>query len=414
MAQVVIIGGGVAGVCSAHYLLEAGHQVTLVERDEICAGSSYGNAGLIVPSHSVPLAAPGMIAKGVKWMFRPDSPFYIKPRLDGALLHWLWRFYRASRPDRMQRGLAVIRDLSLASRHLYDDLARLDGVYFDFAARGNLTVANTPAGLAGLVHEAQILQAAGVDAEVVGPKRMAELEAAVQIKALGGVYFAQDAHLSPDRFVRGLGAHVQARGGTIVSGQEVSGFVAQGRRIRGLQTVDGTQIPVADQVVLAGGSWSPGLAKMVQVDLPIQPAKGYSITCRQPPACPTTPIMLAEAKVGITPMGERLRLAGTLELAGMDFSINARRVEAIRRSVPQYLPQLQGLDEIEVWRGLRPCTPDGLPFLGRARTWDNLTVAAGHAMIGISLGPITGRLVAQVVAGLDTEIPIEALRLDRF
>ena len=240
------------------------------------------------------------------------------------------------------------------------------------------------------------------------------MEPNTRIDAIGGVYFAQDAHLSPARFVRGLAQYAAQQGVEIHTSTEVLGFERDGGRIATVRTTRGDFAP--SEVVLAGGPWSPDMARDLQLKLPIQPAKGYSITFKRPAKCPTLPIMLAGARVGVTPMGDTLRCAGTLELAGLDFSINKRRVEAILQAVPRYLPDLDPaqLELIEIWRGLRPCTPDGLPFLGRSRACKNLTVAAGHAMIGVSLGPITGKLVSQLVSKEEPEVDLSALAVERF
>ena len=251
-----------------------------------------------------------------------------------------------------------------------------------------------------------------IEPQILDRAQVCELEG-MEVSVEGGVYYPQDAHLVPDRFVRGMGAHLVRQGAEVLSETEVLGLVREGRRVGLAQTTRGDFAPA--EVVLAAGSWSPLLAEHLGLRLPIQPAKGYSITFKKPALCPAAPLLLGEAKVGVTPMGELLRFAGTLELAGLNLSISQRRVEAILRAVPTYLPQVDParLELIEVWRGLRPCTPDGLPFLGRAPGYENLTVAAGHATIGLSLGPITGKLVSQVICAAP-EFDPSLMRLERF
>ena len=412
--DVLIIGGGAIGVCSAYYIHKLGRKVALIDRGEVCSGCSYGNAGLVVPSHNVPLAAPGVISKGLRWMFNPESPFYIKPRFDLELFSWLWKFYRACDTGHVRRARPILRDLSLASVRLFEELAGLDGLDFGFERRGLLMLFKSEKGLEEGAEEARGAQEVGLEGRLLDAGEVRELEPGVRFEVAGGVFYPQDAHLTPDRFVRGLARHVEQKGVEVHASTEVLGLEASGRRIAAVQTTRGDF--VADEVVLAGGSWSPGIAQDLKIDLPIQPAKGYSITFKRPPACPALPFVLAEAKVGVTPMGDALRFAGTLELAGHDTSINRPRVQAILRSVSDYLPDLdpKRLELIEVWRGLRPCTPDGLPFLGRSRAYKNLIVAAGHAMIGISLSPITGRLVSQLVAKERPSIDLSALNVERF
>ena len=412
-ADVLIIGGGAIGVCSAHYLSERGRKVILVEKGDICSGSSYGNAGLVVPSHSIPLPTPGVISKGLKWMLNPESPFYIKPRFDLEFFSWLWKFRAACKAPNMLRTMPVIRDLSLASLNLFKELAQ--DLEFGFKQKGWLVLFRTEQGLREGIEEAHLLQSIGLEAPVLSADEAAKMLPGKRVQTCGAVYYPQDSQLLPAQFVKGMASRAEQNGVEIHTGTEVLGFEANGSRVRKVQTTRGDF--EASEVVLAGGSWSPVIARNLGIRLPIQAAKGYSITVKCPPERQLpVPVMMAEAKTGITPMGEDLRFAGTLELAGLDLSINRRRVDAIINNVPKYLPDLnpKQMDLVEIWRGLRPCTPDGLPFLGRSPAYENLIVAAGHAMIGISLSPITGRLVSQLVAGEKPAIDLAPLRVDRF
>lgn len=416
MSRIAIVGGGVIGVCTAYYLAERGARVTIVEQGDIASGCSYGNAGLIVPSHSVPLAAPGVLWRGIKWMRDPESPFYIRPRLDRDLVRWLWRFRGFCTDAHLHHAVPVIRDLSHLSLGLFRELADRGTVDFGFRQDGVLMVYRTAAALAEGRHEARVLGDAGITAKVLDGDGARAVEPALRADIAGGVYFPDDAHVTPDRFVIGLGRVVERMGVTVRTGTEVLGFSTTGRRIAAVETTRG-DIP-CDDVVLAAGSWSPRVAKALALDLPIQAAKGYSITYEQPANGPRVPMLLVESRFAVTPMrGERvdtLRLGGTLELAGLDLSIDRRRVRAITRGARDYLTLPQEMKLLEVWRGLRPCTPDGLPLIGRPRRWDNLVVAAGHAMIGLSLGPVTGKLVAQTIAGEKPLLDLGPLDPDRF
>jgi D-amino-acid dehydrogenase len=231
---------------------------------------------------------------------------------------------------------------------------------------------------------------------------------------VGGIHYQHDGHLIPERFVRSLADHAAQNGTVFRTGTEVIGMKRTGRRITSVQTTRGDIR--ADEIVLAAGAWSPQIARDLRLKLMVQPAKGYSITYRRPDRFPHMPLILVEAKVAVTPMDANLRFAGTLELAGWDFSIKSRRVAAIIKSIPGYLPDIepQRLELLEIWRGPRPCTPDGLPYIGRPRGIDNLIVATGHAMKGISLAPITGKLVAQLAARQRPEIDLAALNIERF
>ena len=412
--EIVIIGAGVIGVCTAHELSRSTRDIVVLDQGDICSGSSYGNAGLIVPSHCVPLAEPGVIRKGLKWMLDASSPFYIKPRLNRDLISWLWQFRRACTKQHVQRSMPVIRDLSLESLRLFEEIAGDDGAAFGFEQRGAVFLCRTEAGLEGLVEETERIRSIGIQADVLSEAEVRERTEPARVRAIGGVYYPQDAHLVPDRFVREVARRAAASGVTFRTETEVMGFERQGDRITRVRTTRG-EIE-AGEVVLAGGAWSQPIARDLDLHLPVQPAKGYSITVE--PSAPNLPlpVMLTEAKVGVTPMGKTLRFAGTLELAGLDLSINQRRVQAIVDAVPHYLPEHDPARArlIEIWRGLRPCTPDGLPFLGRPDGIRNLTVAAGHATIGISLGPVTGRIASKVVLGEDPGFDLAPMRVDRF
>src|SRR5262245_25596036 len=412
----LVIGGGVIGVTSAYYLGREGWEVTLLEKGEICAGSSYGNAGLIVPTHLVPLAAPGVWWQGIKWMLSPESPFYIKPRASLELARWLWRFRAACTPARMRRAMPVLRRLGVESLELYRELTReLDekgGVDVGFRQSGSMTVFFSAEGLAHGHEEARQLGEAGVAVDVLDGPAARAAEPALRPGVVGALFCREDALLVPDRFVKGLAQLAASLGTQVMTRTEALGFRTAGDRLTGVETTRGT-LP-ADAVVLAAGAWSPEVARALRLRVPIQPAKGYSLTYRRPTRAPAVPLLPAEGRFSVTPMGEFLRFGGTLELAGMDLSIKRRRVEALRRNALRCIEGAEDLELLEIWRGLRPCTPDGLPLVGRPRRFGNLVLASGHAMVGMSLGPVTGKLVAQLVAGAAPLTDIRALDPDRF
>ncbi len=410
--DVLIIGGGVIGVCIAYYLLKQGRTVTILERDEICAGCSYGNAGLIVPGHSLPLPMPGVLAKGVKWMFDVESPFYIKPRFDPTLLAWLWRFQAACREAPMRQAIELLRDLNQTSATLFKQIITEEQLSCHYDNNGSLRLFRTHHSFEEGLTEAALLREYGLSSRALTAEAVQKMVPGVHPAVTAGIHFPEDAHLDPAKFVRGLAAVVQEQGGMIQTDTEVLGFETLGRNIVGVKTTRGDF--KAQEVILAGGVWSSGMVGSLGLKLPIQPAKGYSLLVQRPATYPDVPLMLGETKVVTTPLGPLMRLAGTLELAGFDMSINRRRVEAIRRSASSYLTGLEGAEPVEIWRGLRPCTPDGLPVIGRPAAYDNLIIAAGHAMLGVSLGPVTGQMVAQVACGQAPTLDLAALRLERF
>jgi D-amino-acid dehydrogenase len=408
----VVVGGGVIGVASAYFLAKDGWAVTLVEQGQICAGSSYGNAGLLVPSHVVPLAAPGVWWQGVKWMLDPESPFYIRPRLDPALLSWLWRFRAACRPERARQAMPLLRELSVASLDLYRSFATAEGLAFDFHPGGSMVVFRTAEAFEHGIEEARLVGEVGVPSKVLDGPAARELEPTLRPEVVGGVLFPEDASIVPDRFVKGLAGILPRLGVDVRPGTEVLGFRASGGRVAAVETTRGSL--GADTVVLAAGAWSPGVSRSLGLRLPIEAAKGYSLTYRRPADGPRVPLLPAESRFSITPMGDLLRFGGTLELAGMDLSVSERRVEALRRAAARYIVGTEALELLEIWRGLRPCTPDGLPILGRPAQLTNVIVAAGHAMVGMSLGPVTGKIVAQLAAGAPPLADIRLLDPRRF
>ena len=293
--EIVIIGAGVIGVCTAHELSRSTRDIVVLDQGDICSGSSYGNAGLIVPSHCVPLAEPGVIRKGLKWMLDASSPFYIKPRLNRDLISWLWQFRRACTKQHVQRSMPVIRDLSLESLRLFEEIAGDDGAAFGFEQRGAVFLCRTEAGLEGLVEETERIRSIGIQADVLSEAEVRERTEPARVRAIGGVYYPQDAHLVPDRFVREVARRAAASGVTFRTETEVMGFERQGDRITRVRTTRG-EIE-ADEVVLAGGAWSQPIARDLGLRPPIQPAKGYSITVE--PTAPNIPlpVMLVEEAV---------------------------------------------------------------------------------------------------------------------
>ncbi len=413
--QVVIVGGGVIGLCAAYYCLERGLRVTVVERNASERdGCSFGNAGLIVPSHFVPLAAPGMVALGLKWMASPESPFYVQPRFSSELLTWAFRFWRACTRQRVERAAPLLRDLHFASRACYEQLADAWSNEFGLVRRGLLMLCRTPQALAEEAHVAQRAIQLGVPAEVLDAAATAALEPNVRMEICGSVYYPRDAHLTPQRFVIGLQSRLVERGCQFLWQTDVTDLVRRGRQLALLRTTRGDLM--ADEFVLAGGIWSAGLARSIGLKLPMQAGKGYSLTLPEPRQLPQHCALLTEARVAVTPMGSALRFGGTMELSGLNPSINPARVRGIVKSAMAYYPDFreQDFEGITPWSGLRPCSPDGLPYLGRSQRFDNLVVATGHAMLGLSLGPITGQIVVRTLAGEPAGFDLALLSPDRY
>lgn len=410
--DVLVIGGGVIGVSCAYYLAKRGMSVSIVEKNEGCSGCSCGNAGLIVPGHSIPLPTPGVVAAALKWMFDGQSPFYIKPRLDLELISWLCRFVLASRRSRLQSSVKVLSDLTLASIPLYEALAESSAIGFGYEQKGRLGLYLNRKGLEGGQWEARLLQQFGVKSDYLDAAGVHNLEPATLPTIWGGIHFPDDCHLTPEELVRSLEYEVARWGGATYSKTEVLGFGVEGKRISLVKTNRGEF--TAKLIVLAAGSWSSELARWLQTSLPLQPARGYSVTAWKTGISPAIPLLLGDTKVAITPMGRKLRVAGTLELTGFDQSIDQGRVASMLNSVRHYIRTDVRFNAAETWSGLRPCTPDGLPVVGWSDKYNNLIIATGHATLGITLGPITGKLVSQIACSETPTVDLGPLRIGRF
>ncbi len=400
-----------AGLCTALYCARRGLQVTLVEqKPRQRDGCSFGNAGMIVPSHFIPLAAPGMAVQALRWMGNPESPFYIRPRLDLELVDWGWKFLRAATRERVAAAAPVLAQLGLLSRRCFEEI----GLEFGLVKRGLLMLCRTQQALDEEARVAEQSRTLGLPAEVLDARATATLDPGVTLSVTGSVHFPLDCHLSPERFIATVEHELERLGVLLFWNTRVDGFTAEGRTLRALQTTAG--VLEADEVVLCGGVWSAALARQLQLKIPLQAGKGYSLTLNRPPQLPELCSICTEARLAVTPMNAGLRVGGTMELDGVNESICTRRIRGIVRSFLEYFPAFEERDfaDVRPWSGLRPVSPDGMPYVGRTRRWDNLTLATGHAMMGLSLAPATGHLVAGILQNEPPLVPLDLLSPDRF
>jgi D-amino-acid dehydrogenase len=411
--HVVVIGGGVIGLSAAEACAARGDRVTLIERlPRRRTGCSFGNAGMVVPSHFVPLAAPGMIALGLKWMWNPESPFYVKPRINLDLILWGLNFMRSATKEHVAACAPLLRDLSFASRELYLERAKSED--FSLVTKGLLMLckeAHTLDEEAAMAARARDL---GVPAEVLDAKATAAIDPAISMAVAGAVHYPKDCHLSPERYIELLEKRLLDAGATLHWGTNINGWGRDGARIRSVKT-DAGEIE-ADEFVLCGGIWSDEIVKPLGLRVPMQAGKGYSVTVNKPVELAELCSILTEARVAVTPMDGGMRFGGTMEISGNNDRVAQRRVNGIIRAATSYFPSFkrEDFEGIEAWHGLRPCSPDGMPYLGRTAAAANLTVATGHAMMGLSLAPVTGEIVARLVAGEPSGFDLQLLSPDRF
>lgn len=410
--SVVVIGGGIVGLCTALYLEQEGHQVTLLDQSEMNQGASYVNAGFVSPSHLIPLASPGMVQQGLKWMFNSASPLYIKPRLEKDFLRWARAFQRSCTVSKSEQAVQAIKDLSVWSVALYQELLALPSFQFHLEHKGLLTLCVSHKALDKEQRLAHLVNREGLGAKVLSNTEIKALEPSVSEAVLGGVHYQCDWHSTPHRVMQQLKTHLKQQGVTLLPKQTVVGFKKKSTRILAAQTATTTY--EADQFVVTAGSWSRPLVKSVGISLLLEAGKGYRIdVSRKLPI--RMPAILAETKVAVTPMDHATRFAGTMELSGINTTIRKERVEAMAKAVPRYYETVfvSEEDQANVACGLRPVTPDGLPYIGYTSKYANLAIATGHAMMGWSMAPATGRIIAALLSGKKPPIPITSFHPDR-
>ena len=412
MKHCIIIGGGIIGLSSAYYLQKEGHKVTVIDKSNFSTGASYVNAGYITPSHFIPLAAPGMISKGIKWMFNASSPFYVKPRLDIDFLKWSLDFKKSATKAKVNKAIPAIKDINLLGRDLYEEMKSTNDFNFHYERKGLLMAYQSDKVGEEEWKIGQMGIKEGLGVQNLTKKEVDELEPNANLNIKGAVYFDSDAHMTPSDFMPEMIAYLKANGVEIYSNEEVKDIVVSDKKIT--KVITNKRALEADEVVLAAGSWSPLLTKKLGIKIPVQAGKGYRINVNRDTGI-TIPTILSEAKVAVTPMNGFTRFAGTMEIAGINHKINPVRVNAIASAAKSFYNELEISSEEKnaAECGLRPCTPDGLPYIGKSSKCENLTIATGHAMMGWSLGPSTGKLVSEIISDKKTTLDLNPFHPDR-
>lgn len=410
--EVIIIGGGIIGLCSAYYLQKEGHQVTIIDKSKMNAGASYVNAGYLSPSHLIPLSAPGVMKKGLKWMFNKSSPLYIKPRLDLDLLHWAWAFNKSCSQQHVDKAAPIIKDICVLSQELLDDIKTTENFKFHYDKKGLFVLCQTEKMLEEEIKTAEIAKDLGLIVREVAPLEIKELEPNVEINAIGAAYFECDQHTTPHEFMADLKQYLLDSGVVFLTNEKVIDIHVNKGEIKSIET--DKQSLTVNEYVLAAGSWSNLVSKKIGLKLLLQAGKGYRINTERPTGI-TIPSIFSEAKAAVTPMNGFTRFAGTMEIAGINHSINQLRVDAIASAVKSYYPSisLTQTEKNNAACGLRPVSPDGLPYIGKSKYCDNLTIASGHAMMGWSMGPGTGKLVQEIIDEQSPSMPIDLFNPDR-
>lgn len=427
----LIIGGGIIGLSAAYYLRQDGWEVTVLEKGDLQDNCSFGNMGYLSPSHFVPLAAPGMVEQGLLWMFDQKGPFYVRPSLRWDLVDWGLKFIRASTRSHVERSARPFVDILQLSKKLFQEWAAGGDLQFDLTEQGCLMYYQTPKKEKEELENARAAEQLGLQVQVLDREQALALEPDVQPEVRGAVWFKDDAHLNPNALMQQLPVLLEKRGVKIFRNTAVAGFERQNGRITRVHTRSASQSTIQhpDLVVLAAGSWSPQLARLAGEYLPLMPGKGYSMTIDNPVKQLRYPCILLEAKVALTPWTRRLRIGSTMEIGPIDDRILFPRVQGILEAVSRFLPgylddpafreladpkTLKTRLREKVWFGFRPVSADGLPYIGFARKNQNLLIATGHAMLGMSMGSGTGKLVAELAGGKPTSIPVEAFDPRRY
>lgn len=414
MANTVIVGGGIIGLCSAYYLQKAGHSVTVIDRGDITDGCSFGNMGYMSPSHFVPLASPGIIAEGFKYMLSSSSPFYIKPRLNLDLMKWAWHFFHHSNATNVKNAAPHLNNILMLSRNLIGDMRMQIGDNFAMEEKGCFMLCKQQKTLEHEFHLADDAEKLGLEVERLDRAGVQALEPDVQLDVAGGVLFRDDCHYDPGILMKSLKSYLETNGAVFKLNTEVTGFEKTNNSVTAVNHAEGKI--ACDNVVISTGSWLPAVAKLLGINLLLQPGKGYSYTYEHVEKNIRYPAILVDGRCAITPWGQRLRIGGTMELSGINNKVLTKRMDGIYKAAKAFYP---GLDidpppAKKIWHGLRPVTPDGLPYIGQPDNYTNVVVAGGHAMLGISQGTGTGLIVSQLLTGKTPGINISAFCLNRF
>ncbi len=414
--DIAIVGGGIIGICSAYYLHKSGHKVSLFESNKIGKGSSYGNAGFIVPSHYSSIANPAMLKKGIKWMLNPNSPFFLKPRFDLDLIKWLIKFTSFCTTKHVNNNKHFLRDINLYSLDLFKELKESSDFDFNLQFTGLLNVCKEERSLQEQESFVNEVKELGLEAKILNRDELKKLEPNISLNAVGASYLKDDATIQPYDFIIAMKNYLEKEGVKFYEDCQIEDICVNKSKVTSIVDQN-SNVYNADSFIFAAGVFTKKIVQKLDFNIPMEGGKGFSFIANKTDSLNfSTPMLLVEEKVAVTPYDSYVRFGGTMIMDGHDLSINKRRVNNIRKIANSYI---NGLDMQEhqmkdIWAGLRPCSPDGLPYVGRSKKFSNVIVATGHAMKGISIGPATGKIVADLIDDRRTEINIDKMNPYRF
>ncbi len=414
--KVTIIGGGIIGLSSAFYLQKSGWDVTVLDKSDFTDSCCYGSAGYICPSHFVPLATPGIVKKGLKWMWNSKSPFYVQPRLSWDLISWGLKFMRSATQEKVDAAAIPLKDIAELSKAEYESWLTIPDFDFAYEQKGVLEIFQTDEYANHAKHVVEKATEIGLSGvSLIGKEELHALEPQTTVNGMGAILYHCDAHCYPNKLMTKLIAYLKEKGVKLIGNEEVIQFEKRNGKVTKIMTRNNEYEP--DEIVVATGSWGAATAKLLDLKTPIIPGRGYSVTYENSPYKLNYPALLMEGRTAVTPMdGNKIRFGGTMEITSHKTPIRMNRVRGILDTVKRFYPDFDiPLPAIEkVWYGYRPCSADGLPYIGRSPRQSNVTIATGHSMLGLSLGAGTGKLVDELVNNKPSSMELKPFSVERF
>jgi D-amino-acid dehydrogenase len=411
-ARTIVVGAGVAGLCTAYYLAKRGEQVTIVESNRIGSGASAGNGGWLCPAQAGPLPEPGLTLMGMRALINRDSALYFKPSKLAELSPWLLRFWSYCNAGAYRHGLDSMARLGSRVFELVEQMAA-DGIEFELHRQGMLMASRDPAELRRELAKLQPMREFGYELpdDVLLDDELRDVEPSLSEEVRAGFLVPQHWHVRPETFNAGVAAALRGLGVEILEGAEVLDFVVERDRVTGLRTAAGDHS--ASSVVLATGSWTQRLAARIGIEAPIQAGKGYSFMVA-PTVTPRHAILLTDVHVGCTPFGEGMRIGGTMEFSGVNLRLDRHRIDHTIAGARSSFLEWREPEVRSEWAGLRPIAPDGLPVIGLAAPFENVFLATGYSMQGMTLGPPAGEALAEYIHTGMRPAVLEPFSPDRF